>query len=448
MLDKTLKQEPNTSDRSRSFKHILNTLFNLDGLNTNIKTEATAGLTTFLTMMYISVVNPSILSTTGMDFGAVFVATCIAAALGTLLTGLLANYPIALAPGMSTNAFFAFGIVGGMGYSWQTALGIIFISGLLFMVASLLPIRQWVINGIPTNIRLAVSGGIGLFLALVGLKTAGIVVPSSATMVSFGDISDPNILLSIFGFVLMAGLYSRGLKTAIVIGILVVTALSTLLGLSEVKGFMSMPPSLAPTFMQIDLEGALNAGVLIISLFLIDFFDTAGTTVAVSQSAKLYDENGKIPRIKRLFFVDSLSTTVGSLIGTSTTTSYLESTSGTAVGGRSGLTAVVVAALFLLLLFFAPLAESIPASATAPAIVFVSCLMISALFKINVDDVTEYLPAVLGAIAMPFTFSIIEGFSFAFVSFVAIKWIAGKQKDITLPVYVLTLVFISRWAFL
>ncbi|UJF17597.1 NCS2 family permease [Vibrio sp. SS-MA-C1-2] len=427
---------------------LLNKLFQLDKLKTTVRTEFTAGITTFLTMMYISVVNPSLLSTTGMDFGAVFVATCLAAALGTLLTGLLANYPIALAPGMSTNAFFAFGIVGGMGYDWQTGLGVIFISGLLFLITSLLPIRSWVINGIPTNLRLAVSGGIGLFLALVALKTSGIVVASSATMVTFGDVTSPSILLAIFGFFLIAGLYAKGYKTAIVIGIITVTVISHLLGLSEIKGIVSMPPSLAPTFMQLDISAALNASVLIISLFLIDFFDTAGTTVAVTQSAKLYDENGKVPRLKRLFSCDSLATAIGAILGTSTTTSYLESTSGTAVGGRSGLTAVVVALLFLILLFFAPLAESIPASATAPAILFVSCLMISNLFKIEVDDVTEYLPAVLAAITMPFTFSIIEGFSFGFISFVFIKWFSGKQKDITLPVYFLSAIFALRWFFL
>ena len=371
------------------------------------KTEVLAGGTTFLAMVYIVVVNPSILSDAGMDFGAVFVATCLAAAFGSLMMGVLGRYPIALAPGMGQNAFFSYVIVLGMGYPWQTALGAVLISGIIFIVLSVLPIREWLFNAIPMNIKYGISAGIGFFIGFIALKNAGIVIDNPATLVSLGPLTQIEAVLCLGGFILIAVLSTRGFVGAIIFGIGSVSILGWLLGVTEFQGLVSAPPSIAPVFMQFDLEAALTMSMvpIILAWPLVDVFDTAGTMVAVSQRAGLLDEQGKLPNLRPALLADSGATAVGALLGTSSTTSFIESAAGVEAGGRSGLTAVVVGGLFLCCLFFAPLAQSIPAYATSAALLFVACLMVSSLKEIDWTQIPEYVPAVVGALAMPLTFN-------------------------------------------
>ena len=387
------------------------------------KTEVLAGGTTFLAMVYIVVVNPSILSDAGMDFGAVFVATCLAAAFGSLMMGVLGRYPIALAPGMGQNAFFSYVIVLGMGYPWQTALGAVFISGIIFIVLSVLPIREWLFNAIPMNIKYGISAGIGFFIGFIALKNAGIVIDNPATLVSLGPLTQIEAALCLGGFILIAVLSTRGFVGAIIFGIGSVSILGWLLGVTEFQGLVSAPPSIAPVFMQLDLEAALTMSMVpvILALLLVDVFDTAGTMVAVSQRAGLLDEQGKLPNLRPALLADSGATAVGALLGTSSTTSFIESAAGVEAGGRSGLTAVVVGGLFLCCLFFAPLAQSIPAYATSAALLFVACLMVSSLKEIDWTQIPEYVPAVVGALAMPLTFSIADGIGLAFITYALIR---------------------------
>ncbi|MDB2707185.1 NCS2 family permease [Pseudomonadales bacterium] len=387
------------------------------------KTEVLAGGTTFLAMVYIVVVNPSILSDAGMDFGAVFVATCLAAAFGSLMMGVLGRYPIALAPGMGQNAFFSYVIVLGMGYPWQTALGAVLISGIIFIVLSVLPIREWLFNAIPMNIKYGISAGIGFFIGFIALKNAGIVIDNPATLVSLGPLTQIEAVLCLGGFILIAVLSTRGFVGAIIFGIGSVSILGWLLGVTEFQGLVSAPPSIAPIFMQFDLEAALTMSMVpvILALLLVDVFDTAGTMVAVSQRAGLLDEQGKLPNLRPALLADSGATAVGALLGTSSTTSFIESAAGVEAGGRSGLTAVVVGGLFLCCLFFAPLAQSIPAYATSAALLFVACLMVSSLKEIDWTQIPEYVPAVVGALAMPLTFSIADGIGLAFITYALIR---------------------------
>ncbi len=387
------------------------------------KTEVLAGGTTFLAMVYITVVNPSILSDAGMDFGAVFVATCLAAALGSVMMGMLGRYPIALAPGMGQNAFFSYVIVLGMGYPWQTALGAVLISGIIFIVLSVLPIREWLFNAIPMNIKYGISAGIGFFIGFIALKNAGIVVDNPATLVSLGPLTQIEAVLCLGGFILIAVLSARGFVGAIIFGIGSVSILGWGLGVTEFQGLVSVPPSIAPVFMQFDLEAALTMSMvpIILSLLLVDVFDTAGTMVAVSQRAGLLDDKGKLPNLRPALLADSGATAVGAMLGTSSTTSFIESVAGVEAGGRSGLTAVVVGCLFLCCLFFAPLAQSIPAYATSAALLFVACLMVSSLKEINWTQIPEYVPAVVGALAMPLTFSIADGIGLAFITYALIR---------------------------
>ncbi|HAF40145.1 MAG TPA: guanine permease [Gammaproteobacteria bacterium] len=374
-------------------------------------------------MVYIVVVNPSILSDAGMDFGAVFVATCLAAAFGSLMMGVLGRYPIALAPGMGQNAFFSYVIVLGMGYPWQTALGAVLISGIIFIVLSVLPIREWLFNAIPMNIKYGISAGIGFFIGFIALKNAGIVIDNPATLVSLGPLTQIEAVLCLGGFILIAVLSTRGFVGAIIFGIGSVSILGWLLGVTEFQGLVSAPPSIAPVFMQFDLEAALTMSMVpvILALLLVDVFDTAGTMVAVSQRAGLLDEQGKLPNLRPALLADSGATAVGALLGTSSTTSFIESAAGVEAGGRSGLTAVVVGGLFLCCLFFAPLAQSIPAYATSAALLFVACLMVSSLKEIDWTQIPEYVPAVVGALAMPLTFSIADGIGLAFITYALIR---------------------------
>ncbi|MFN2408985.1 MAG: NCS2 family permease, partial [Halomonas sp.] len=329
--------------------NFLDKQFGLTEHKTSVKTEVIAGITTFLTMAYIIFVNPSILSEAGMDYGAVFVATCVAAAIGCLIMGLWANYPIAQAPGMGLNAFFTYGVVLGMGYSWEAALGAVFFSGLCFFLLSIFKIREWIINSIPLSLRLGIAAGIGLFLAMIALKNAGIVVADDATYVALGDLSEPAALYALLGFFVITALSYLKVTGAVMIGILGITIASMVLGHNEYGGLMSMPPSIAPTFMAMDLMGALDVAMLsvIFAFLFVDLFDTSGTLVGVAHRGKLLDENGKLPRLGRAMMADSTASMAGAALGTSTTTSYIESTAGIASGGRTGLTAVVVAVLFL-----------------------------------------------------------------------------------------------------
>lgn len=427
---------------------MLESTFKLSEHGTTVRTEVLAGITTFLTMAYIMFVNPSILAAAGMDPGAVFVATCLAAAIGTAIMGLYANYPIALAPGMGLNAYFTYGVVLGMGHSWQVALGAVFLSGVLFIILSLLPVREWVVNAIPRSLKIAISAGIGLFLAIIGMKAGGLVVDHPATLVTLGDITAPTVLLACAGFVAMVVLDHLRVPGAIILSILGVTLVGVVLGLSPGGGIVSMPPSLAPTLLQLDIVGALNVGLIavIFAFFFVDLFDTAGTLVGVAHRAGLLDKDGRLPRLKKALMADSVATVVGAGLGTSTTTSYIESAAGIRAGGRTGLTACVVALLFLLGLFFSPLAGTIPAYATAPALVYVACLMARGLGELDWDDHTESAPGVIAAITMPLTFSIAHGIAFGFVSYVAIKLLSGQASKVSVAVYVIAAAFVLKFA--
>jgi len=429
---------------------MLERLFQLREHGTNVRTEVLAGVTTFLTMAYIIFVNPSILAAAGMPHDAVFVATCVAAALGSLVMGLYANYPIAMAPGMGLNAYFAFAVVKGMGMPWEVALGAVFISGVLFVLVSLFRIREWIVNAIPRSLKLAISAGIGLFLAIIGLKNAGIIVANPATLVGLGDLHSHSALLSIFGLILIVALEARRVTGGVIIGILAVTLIAVLIGDQKFGGVFAAPPSLEPTLFKLDIAGALNMGIVsvVLTFFVVELFDATGTLVGVAHRAGLLDQEGKLPRLKRALLADSAAIVAGSALGTSSTTAYIESAAGTAVGGRTGLTATVVAILFLAALFLAPLAGTVPAYATAPALIYVAILMTRGLSEIDWSDLTESAPAVLCAVAMPFTYSIADGIAFGFVSYALIKLLAGRVREVPLAVWLIAVVFILKFALL
>lgn len=423
-------------------------LFRLNEHNTSVRTELVAGLTTFLTMSYIIFVNPDILSTTGMDRDAVFVATCLAAALGSAVMALVANWPIAMAPGMGLNAFFAFTVVAALGFTWQQALGAVFISGVIFVLLTVTGVRRWLIDGIPHSLRSAIAAGIGLFLGIIALKSAGIVVDNPATLVGLGDLKQTGTMLAILGFFVIAVLDALRVKGAILIGILVVTVLSWTLGVSTFQGLVSAPPSILPTFLQLDIIGALHGGLLhvILVFVLVEVFDATGTLIGVAKRAKLIEE-GKPNRLGRALLADSTAIVAGSMLGTSSTTAYVESASGVQAGGRTGLTALVVAMLFLAALFIAPLAGSVPSYATAPALLYVACLMIRELIDVEWEDLTDAAPAALTALAMPFTYSIANGLAFGFVSYVVLKAATGRWRAIHPATLLVALLFVIRFAF-
>ncbi|MEK9823092.1 MAG: NCS2 family permease [Gammaproteobacteria bacterium] len=426
------------------------TFFRFDEHGTNFRTEILAGVTTFLSMAYITVVNPAILSDAGMDFGAVFVATCIAAAVGTLIMGLWANYPIAQAPGMGQNAFFTYGVVLGLGHTWEAALGAVFVSGVIFVVLSLLPVREWLINAIPKNLKLGISAGIGLFLGFIALKNAGVVVDSPATLVSLGDLATPGAAICLFGFVLIAALTARAVKGAVIIGMLVATGLGILAGVTDYQGLVSAPPSVAPVLFKFDVLAVLDVSMVtvVITMLLVDVFDTAGTLVGVANRADLTDERGRLPRLGRALIADSTATVVGSMAGTSSTTSYIESAAGVESGGRTGMVAVTVAALFLLCLFLAPLAQTIPAFATAAALLFVACIMAKSLADLDWEDLTETAPGIVCALGMPLSFSIADGIGLGFITYALIKLLSGKAGECPVAVYVIAAVFLGKFVLL
>ena len=414
--------------------------FGLAEHGTSLRREMAAGAATFLTMAYILVVNPQILAAAGIDPGAAFVATCLAAAIGSALMGLVANLPIALAPGMGINAYFAFVVVGAQGISWQAALGAVFVSGLIFFAVSVSRIREWLIDGIPLSLKLGIAAGIGMFLGLIGLKNLGLVVANPATLVGIGNIASAPVILGSGGFLLMAALSARRVPGAIIIGILATALAGIPFGLTTFHGFLAPPPSLAPTFLQLDIGAVFSIGMLgvVFTFFLVDLLDNAGTLIGTTHRAGLMREDGSVPRLGRALLADSGGAMIGATLGTSTTVSYIESVAGIQQGGRTGLTAIAVALFFLLALFAAPLAASVPEFATAPALILVAGLMAQALKGIHWNDETEYLPAMITVFAMPFTFSITTGIGLGFLAYVGVKTLAGRAREVHGAVWVLS----------
>ena len=427
----------------------LDKFFKLSENNTDVRTELLAGLTTFLTMAYIIFVNPSILGDAGMPKDAVFVATCLAASIGTMIMGLYANYPMALAPGMGLNAYFTYAVVKGMGVPWEAALGAVFISGCLFIAVSIFKLREMIVNGIPQSIRTAITVGIGLFLGLISLKNAGIVVANPATMVGIGDMHKAPPILAALGFFLIVTLDRYKVRGSILIGILAVTVLSFFFGGNTFNGVVSMPPSLDPTLFKLDIMGALSVGILnvVLVFFLVELFDATGTLMGVANRAGLL-VNGKMERLNRALLADSTAIVAGSFLGTSSTTAYIESAAGVQAGGRTGLTAVAVGLLFLACLFIAPLAGVVPAYATAPALFYVACLMLRELVEIDWSDTSESIPAGITALFMPFTYSIAHGVAFGFISYAALKLFTGRAKEVKVIVWAIAAVFLFKFIYL
>lgn len=426
---------------------MLNRLFKLDENGSDVRTEILAGLTTFLTMAYIIFVNPTILADAGMPRDAVFVATCLAAALGSAIMGLYANYPIGMAPGMGLNAYFAYAVVLGMGIPWQQALGAVFVSGCLFVLVSVLGLREMIVNGIPPSLRTAITVGIGLFLGLIALKSAGIVAAHPATMVTAGDLHQSAALMAIAGFLLIVTLDRLKVRGAILIGIISVTLLSFVFGDNQFKGVVALPPSLAPSFLQLDIGGALSAGFVnvVLVFFLVELFDATGTLMGVAKRAGLLVE-GKMARLNKALLADSGAIVAGAALGTSSTTAYIESAAGVQAGGRTGLTAVVVALLFLACLFIAPLAGAVPAYATAPALLFVACLMLRELGEIDWAETTESIPAAITALVIPFTYSIAHGIGFGFITYAALKLLTGRARTVAPVIWVIAAAFLLKFA--
>ena len=431
-----------------SVQSFLERRFELKRHGTNIRTELVAGLTTFLTMVYIVFVNPDILGNAGMDKGAVFVATCIAAAASTLVMALYANYPIALAPGMGLNAFFAFTVVLTYKYTWQQALAGVFSSGVIFFLISVFRIREYVMNAIPKNLKLAISAGVGLFLGIIALEESKIVVASPATLVTLGDLRQGPAFLCLLGFVLIAALNSRRIIGGTLIGILAVTLIGLPFGLASYHGIVSAPPSLAPTLLQLDFSRIVEPTFLIVvfSFLIVDVFDNAGTLIGVTHRAGLLDADGNLPRMRQALIADSFAAMFGALIGTSTTTSYIESAAGVSAGGRTGLTAGCVALLFLSALFFAPLAGMVPAYASAAALLYVACVMTRGLAEIEWDDITESAPAVIAAVTMPLTYSIATGIGLGFITYAVGKVVSGRIGEAKPAVLALALLFALKFA--
>ena len=428
-------ETPDSSSRS-----FLDRFFKLAEHKTNIRTELMAGLTTFVTMGYIIFVNPNIMSATGMDQGALFVATCIGAAVACFLMGLYANWPVGLAPGMGLNAFFTYTVVLEMGHTWQVALGAVFISGVLFVILSFYKIREWLLNSIPMSMKFAMTAGVGLFLGLIGLKTAGIVVDNQATLLSMGTFLEPSTLLAAVCFLMIAVLSYHNVFGSVFISILVVTFLGWGLDLVVYNGIFSAPPSVAPTFMQMDIMGALDVGMIgvILAFLFVNMFDTAGTLMGVATKANLIRPDGYIENLSKALKADSSSSVIGTFFGCPPVTSYVESASGVAAGGRTGLTAIVVGLLFLASMFLAPLAGMIPAYATAGALIYVAMLMMTGMKQINWDDMTDAIPAIITVIMMPLTFSIANGIAMGFVTYTALKLFSGRREEISLSIWVLT----------
>jgi AGZA family xanthine/uracil permease-like MFS transporter len=428
---------------------MLNRFFKLKENHTSVRTELLAGITTFMTMAYILAVNPDILSATGMDKNALFTATALSALVATLFMALVARLPFALAPGMGLNAFFAFTVVLGMGYSWEFALTAVFIEGIIFLILTAFNIRELIVNAIPLSLKHAVSAGIGLFIAFIGLQNAGVVISNDATLVGLGDMGSPAVLVALGGIVLTAVLLALKVKGALLIGIFVATVAGIPFGVTHMPegNLVDAPPSLSPIFFKFDFSQLFTMDMLIVlfTFLFVDMFDTVGTLVGVSDKAGMLTKDGKVPRAKQALFADSIGTTFGAIFGTSTVTTYVESASGVAEGGRTGLTSLTTAGLFLVALFFAPLFTMVPPAATAAALVLVGFFMMSPILKINFDDYTEAIPAFITIIVMPLTYSIAEGIVFGMLSYVLLKLLTGKVKDISVVMILLAILFVLKF---
>ena len=431
-------------------KAFLDNFFKTKAHNTDVQTEIVAGITTFITMAYIIFVNPQMMAQTGMDHGAIFVGTCLAAALACLFMGLFANWPVGLAPGMGLNAFFTYTVVGEMGYAWETALGAVFIAGVLFFIMSITPLRRWMLDSIPLNLRIAMGAGVGLFIGFIGLKNGGIIISDGATFLSLGDFTNSSTLLAGLGFLLIAILSIRKIPGAIIIGILTVTLLSIILNLVEFDGIFALPPDVTPVFLELDIFGALDIAMIsvIVSFLFVNLFDTAGTLFGVASRANFLDETGNIRNMDKALKADSSSSIFGSFFGCAPVTSYVESSAGIETGGRTGLTAVVVGILFLLATFLSPFAAAVPAYATSGALIYVAILMLSGMEKLNWDDQSELLPALVMVVMIPLTFSIANGIALGFLAYVSIKVFIGKFSNISSGAWFLTLVFVAKFVFL
>ncbi|MGE5630977.1 MAG: NCS2 family permease [Caulobacteraceae bacterium] len=429
----------------------LERMFKLKEHKTTVKTEVIAGITTFMTMAYIIIVNPSILSATGMDAPALITATCVASGLTTILMAFLANYPFALAPGMGLNAFFAFTVVKGLGYSWQLALTAVFVEGIIFILMSLFKVREAIIDSIPMNLKYAVSVGIGLFIAFIGFINAGIVKAGNGTAVTIGDIKSPAVILALIGLVITGILLHKNVKGALFIGIIVTTVIGLFMGVAKFPtSIIQPPPSLAPIALaplSVSWSDVFSPKFLVVifTFLFVDVFDTVGTVIGVSSKANLLDKDGKLPRASQVLLTDAIGTTFGALLGTSTVTTYVESASGVAEGGRTGLTALVTGALFLLSLLFSPLFLIVPSAATAPALILVGLFMMEPITKVNLKDFTEAIPAFLAIVMMPFAYSIAEGIVFGMLGYTLLKLLSGKAKDVSVTMYILSIIFIIRF---
>ena len=429
---------------------MLDNVFKLNINGTNIKKEILAGFTTFITMSYIIFVNPQIMSTTGMDFGAVFVGTCLAASIACFIMGFVANWPVGLAPGMGLNAFFTYSVVGEMGYSWETALGAVFLSGILFFIMSVTPLRKWMIDSIPTNLRIAMASGVGFFIGFIGLKNGGIIISNDATFLSLGDFSNIETLLSALGFLLIAILTIRNIKGSIIISILVITLISLTSGLVEFNGVISYPPSLSPVFLKLDIIGAIDITMIsiIASFLFVNLFDTTGTLFGVATRANFIDEKGNISNLDKALKCDSSTSIIGTFFGCAPVTSYVESSSGIESGGRTGLTAITIGFLFLFSIFLSPLASIVPSHATSGALIYVSFLILSGLQKLDWTDLSELIPSLIIVVMIPLTFSIADGISLGFIAFIVMKIASGNIKTISSGSWFLTLIFVSKFIFL
>ena len=429
---------------------ILEKTFKLKSNNTTFQRELLAGFTTFITMAYIIFVNPQMMASSGMDYGASFVGTCLAAALACFAMGIYSNWPVGLAPGMGLNAFFTYTVVGEMGYTWEVALGAVFLAGILFVIMSVTPLRRWMLDSIPMNLRIAMGSGVGLFIGFIGLKSGGIIVANDATFVSLGNFMNIETLLSAVGFLLISVLANRQVSGAIIIGVLIVTLLGVFFNLVQFQGVIAYPPSIAPIFIKLDILGALDLAMIsvIISFLFVNLFDTAGTLLGVASRAKLIDESGEILNLDKALKADSSSSVFGSFFGCAPVTSYVESSAGVEAGGRTGLTAVVVGFLFLIAIFFSPLAAIVPAYATSGALIYVAILMLSGMEKLDWSDLSELLPALIMIIMIPLTFSIANGIALGFIAYVVMKISSGEIKNISSGAWFLAVIFLAKFIFL
>ncbi|EDK2898018.1 TPA: NCS2 family permease [Salmonella enterica subsp. enterica serovar Typhimurium] len=429
---------------------MLERVFKLREHGTTARTEVIAGFTTFLTMVYIVFVNPQILGVAGMDTSAVFVTTCLIAAFGSILMGLFANFPVALAPAMGLNAFFAFVVVQAMGLPWQVGMGAIFWGAVGLLLLTIFRVRYWMIANIPVSLRVGITSGIGLFIGMMGLKNAGVIVANPETLVSIGNLTSHSVLLGVLGFFIIAILASRNIHAAVLVSIIVTTLLGWMMGDVHYNGIVSAPPSVTSVVGHVDLAGSFNLGLagVIFSFMLVNLFDSSGTLIGVTDKAGLADEKGKFPRMKQALFVDSISSVTGAFVGTSSVTAYIESSSGVSVGGRTGLTAVVVGILFLLVIFLSPLAGMVPPYAAAGALIYVGVLMTSSLARVNWQDLTESVPAFITAVMMPFSFSITEGIALGFISYCVMKIGTGRLRDLSPCVVIVALLFVLKIVFI